>query len=392
MKPLTLLLFLLIPLTLVHAQQAPPLQAPLLALNTIDQEAVFLYDVGNQRYRRLALGAGAHHVWDFSPDGCRVLLTMHDGVGYGRLWSVALDGSDARELLRYDDLPPERWGVWEPDWSPDGERIAFTMIRAQYEEGDLVQQHHIAYVTTDNPAPEFYSVTGREFSPRWSPDGSWLVYVSYDERVAGANVFATAAPTAEPPPGQTPPPPTLLNEADLWLVQADGSGKFRLSNFSTGSVSQPRWSPDGELISFVYSPSANNDTLWMISRQEGSIPTQLSYQWTLMLDHTWLPDATGVIAAMRDFQNISENRLWQIPLVNTGDDSAASLYLPEIDIPHADFPAFSPDGRWLALRSAYELQLLHLETGEQSRLDASVLGNSPPVWSPEGFTGEADCR
>ena len=91
------------------AQDAPPLQAPLLAMNTVSQDEIILYDVQNNSYRSLSLGAEAHHVWDFSADGCRILFTLAEEGQAARLWSMKLDGSDAREMVTYSELPPERW-------------------------------------------------------------------------------------------------------------------------------------------------------------------------------------------------------------------------------------------------------------------------------------------
>jgi dipeptidyl aminopeptidase/acylaminoacyl peptidase len=375
----------------IHAQDEPPLTGNLLALNTVEQDAVILYSVQADSYRRLQLGNAAYVVWDFSADGCRLLLTLQEGAQFGRLVSVKLDGSDMQPLVAYDELPPERWGVWEPDWSPDGSHIAFTMMRIQSVRGGTELQHHIAYVTPDNPVPQFYSVTGREFSPTWSPDSQWLAYVSYEERVAGANPLATALPTAEPPPGQTPPPATLVNEADMWVVSADGGTKYPLTDFNVGSVSQPRWSPDSQLVSFVFSPSGNNDMVWMIANRPTALATQLTYQWSLVLDNVWLPDATGIITAIRDYRDVAENRLRRIPLVNRGSDEDSAFYLQEVNIAHADYPRFSADGQYLAVRSGYELVLVDLQTGASRFLDSSTLSNSAPIWSPANFAGEDSC-
>lgn len=386
-----LLMMILFP---VQAQSDSPLAGPLLASNTVSQDAIMLYDLGTGALRRLEIGAGNQHVWDFSPDGCRLLLTLRNGTAYARLLSVKLDGSDLREMVQFDELPAARWGVWEPDWSADASNplIAFTMFRDQSVAGEIEQQTHIAYVSPQNPVPQFYSVSGQEFSPVWSPAGDWLAYVSYEERVAGANPLATAMPTPEPVPGQTPPPVTLVNEADLWMVQADGSVKYRLTDFPTGSVNHPRWSADGELVSFVYSPGANNDTVWMIANTPGSIATQLTFTWGLVLSQTWLPDATAVIGALRDFRETSENRLWQLPLVSGGSDANALPYLAELAISHADFPQFSPDGRWLAVRSAYELLLIDTRQSTVQALDPLMFGNTPAVWSPAAFAGETACE
>ena len=388
---LGLLVFLLNGAVL-HAQIEPPLTGPLLALGTAQQDRIIVYDVGTETHRELAFGTRWHYVWDFSPDGCRLLFTLSEGAAPARLYSARLDGSDQRELVQYDELPAERWGIWEPQWSPDGSRIAFTLIRDQSQrDGGIEREYHIAWITPDGGEPTFYSVTGNEHTPRWSPDGEWLAYISYDERVAGADINATAVPTPEVPTNQPTPQVVLLNEADLWLVSADAETKYNLTNFPTGSVSTPRWSPDGELISFIYSPGSGNDTFWMIARSQGAIPTQLSFEWNLTLDTTWLPDSTGLVAAVRDFRDTVQNRLWTIPLVGNADTDA-TLFLDDLRLTHADYPRFSADGRWLALRSAYELVLVDTLDRTWTLVEAMPLGNTPPVWSPPEFGGEITCN
>lgn len=376
------------------AQDAPgsfPLEGPLVALNTPTQDQIVLYDLASGARRSLRLGGGWQRVWDFSPDGCQLLYTLSDGVGPARLYSAALDGADVRELVDFSGLPAGTWGVWEPTWSPAAEdgssRIAFTLIRSEtLADGTVNDEHRIAWVTPDGGAPQFYSVSGEEHTARWSTDGQWLAYVAYEGRVAGADIYSTAVPT---PPGSTSPS-ALLREADLWMTRADGSAKLRLTNFPTGSVSMPRWSPDGAVIGFVYSPSGNNDQFWMIGSSEGAIPTQLSYEPALALDLTWLPDGSAMIAAARDLRGVAENRLWRIPLIGNADTDA-TIYLDDAALSYADYPRFSPDGRWLALRTSYALALADVTSGTWQLRDDLPLDNTPAVWSPAAFAGEAAC-
>ncbi len=391
MKKLILIVCLLMLITLPLKGQAL-LTGPLIAVDTAQQDRIILYDMSDSSRRELSFGSRWHRVWDFSADGCRILLTLSDGMDSSRLYSARLDGSDLRELVQYDELPPENWSVWDAHWSPDGSRIAFTMIRDQAERpgGNIERQYHIAWVDSQGGVPGFYSASADEHEPRWSPDGQWLAYIAYDERVAGADIYATSVPTPAPAPGQSVPQQPLLREADLWVVSADGQTKYRLTYFETGSMRAPRWSPDGLLISFTYSPSANNDQFWIIANAPAAIATQLSEQWSLILDTTWLPDSSAMISSVRDFQDTRDNRLWQIPLVGLADIDA-TVYLNDPALGYDDYPRFSPDGHWLALRSAYNLALMDTATKSWTLLDENILGNTPPVWSPAGFAGEESC-
>lgn len=368
------------------------LSAPLLAATPATHDRIVLYDLAGGR-RELRFGAGVHHVWDFSPDGCRVLFTLGERQTAPRLYSARLDGSDMRELVQYADLPSDGWGVWEPDWSPDGARIAFTMIRdtvylneiAVEAEGDTLE-YRIAWIEANGGAPAFYSLSGDEHTPVWSPDGAWLAYIAYEERLPGADIYSTAVPTPQGAPPSTTP---LLREADLWIVRSDAAEKFRLTYFDTGSVTNPKWNPGGDLLGFVYSPTGSNDQFWMVGAQPGALPTQLSEQWALALDLAWLPNGAALLAAVRDFREVTENRIWQIPL--TGDaDNTAFQFVSDPALSFHDFPRFSPDGRWLALRSEYALALVDMTDATWRLLDETP-GNSAPVWSPPGFVGELNC-
>lgn len=388
------LLFLLCT-CITSAQGDIPLVGPVVAAVPAAQDRIILYDLGGGAQRELSFGGGWHNLWGFSPDGCQVLYTLTDTSGLGRAYTANIDGTGVHDLVFYTDLPADRWGVWEPQWSPTSSVIAFTMLRDGFE-GSNERQYHVGWVDASpesDGVPQFYSVSGQEHTPLWSPDGQWLAYVSYEERVAGADIMSTAEPTAEPPPGQQSPTLTTLNEADIWVVGADGANKFQLTNFPVGSVSMPRWSPDSAQVGFVHSPSPSNDTLWLIAAQSGAIPKQLSFQWSLILDLAWMPDSAEMLAAARDFHETRDNRLWRVPLVGDADIDSSPLIEPPLpEIAHTDYPRFSADGRWLAFRNTYALTVIDWNTDEIVLLDDARPGNTPPVWTPSGFHGESACE
>jgi len=108
------------------------------------------------------------------------------------------------------------------------------------------------------------------------------------------------------------------------------------------------------------------------------------------MDTTWFPDSASILAAVRDFQGVQDNVLWRIPLVGNADTDA-TRFIDDPALSFVDYPRFSADGRWLALRSEYGLALADVATGQWSLLNDVPLANTPPVWTPAGFEGESTC-
>jgi TolB protein len=199
-------------------------------------------------------------VW--SPNGAQIAWNLDDDI-----WVMNADGTEPTPLTYYSGDPFLRARV--PRWSPDGTQIAFLRIRwvevedpdeEPYDDGAIVvmnadgtEKQDVAYVGD----PSF-----REFE--WSPDGTRIVFTHFsypfeyppEIEVYSVNVGDPLNPTLlsdheAREPSWSPDGsrivylsrPTSLGPIDIWMMNADGSGKTNLTNTPDADEMRPRWQP-----------------------------------------------------------------------------------------------------------------------------------------------------
>jgi Tol biopolymer transport system component len=196
-------------------------------------------------YAMNADGTGVHLVVDsinglyaVSPDGTRIafgaLAPPTAGSTYPNV-DLFVMHDDGSERTRIVDLPCDFidyncWNLEAMDWSPDGQRIAYSagsFGHAGYVYG------FIGIVNADGSGDgRLNTSNSRSTDPAWSPDGQRIVYASGD--------------------GSTIPYPTGL---DLEIINADGTGRVVVLQ-SGAEITSPSWSPDGQSIVFArYTPA-----------------------------------------------------------------------------------------------------------------------------------------
>jgi Tol biopolymer transport system component len=267
------------------------------------------------------------------------LIVALEGQPAVRLYSVGLDGTGGR-FLTGQSAPADGSILVEahPDWSPEAGRIVFTRYivegrkaaapkiwAVEADGSNLVQLTH-------GPRPDFL--------PAWSPDGTKIAF------------------TRE-----------FRGSAEIFLMNADGSGVTQVTHDRAAHDQHPTWSPDGRRIAYTSNTESDQDLFVM--NVDGSQPTRVTDGPFEASDPAWSPDG-------RQLAFICDADLC---LVGSEEGSRPEQLLGSAT---AEFsPRWSPDGKWIAFaRDPGLLMLLEIATKKLVRVP--LKGNSFTLsWGPE---------
>lgn len=284
-----------------------------------------------------------------SPDGESVVFvrTWFDAMTDGRrsnLWVVPYAGGEMRPLTTGTE------NDYSPRWSPSGDRLAYVST------ADGGSEIWMRWMDTGQTA-KLTALTGGPGSLTWSPDGKWLAFTMF-------------VPETNPPlPVSMPRPPTGADWGPAWKYidrmdyRADGVGDL----------------PTGHQHIFVV-PA------------EGGTPRQLTDG---PFDHgapSWTTDGTGILFSAdrteRPENEIPDSEIYRVD-VATGEITQ----LTDREGP-AGSPVMSPDGRRIAWTGrdeqflGYQQSHLYVMDADGSNirgltddLDRSV---GSPEWSDDG--------
>jgi len=216
--------------------------------------------------RQLTKGRPEEHDVDpvFSPDGRLVLFSSTRGETAG-IWTVPADGSAPRRICDGD----------QADWSPDGRSIVFRRKGRLYTR-ELATGKEKCISPQDWPHPS---------GPSWSPDGKTIAFACRWD--AGNAVFLVGADGGEPSklydrkgacePRWSPDGTRLLYETEAHIATIGYDGKKNRPVTWFGGVQRyGQWSPDGKSIVFCQGPSERGP--WELYRiaSQGGTPVKLT--------------------------------------------------------------------------------------------------------------------
>jgi dipeptidyl aminopeptidase/acylaminoacyl peptidase len=232
----------------------------------------------------------------------------------------------------------------DPDLSPDGRRVAFTHSAVD-EEADRLGSSIWVAALDGSAEPRRFTEGPADTSPRWSPDGRWLAYLSV---------------TDDKP-----------EHAHVRLAPLDGGAPMRLGDLP-GPVTQLTWSPDSQRLAVACRVGVpDREKLSARERNAPRVPRGLS--------------------ARLDGVGWYEGRL-HLFLIGIEDGSVTQLTRGDYD--HLD-ASFSPDGATVVfvsdrhprrddrqLRS--DVWVAPVTGGRARRLTNGNGRTGAPVFSPDG--------
>jgi Tol biopolymer transport system component/DNA-binding winged helix-turn-helix (wHTH) protein len=298
--------------------------------------SIFLLSLDSLEVRRLTapLRSRGDFNPEFSPDGQTLAFTR---VSQG-IYTVPVSGGEEQRRLISDAT--YNWGL---AWTPDGRDIVFANAGWPVNPGWLWK------VPLRGGEPERLQFGQEGVEP--SIRGNRLVYV---RQMANLNIWRRKLKSllsASPPdrfisstrmesgPQFSPDESKIVFEStrsgayEIWMCRSDGSGLIQLTHFNS-VTGTPRWSPDGQQIAFDSRAPGNADIFVMDS--QGAPPRKLTSEPSREVVPSWSRDGNWLYFAS---DRTGRWEVWKMP--STGGP-AVQMTL------HGGFAAFeSPDGRFL---------------------------------------------
>ena len=172
---------------------------------------------------------------------------------------------------------------------------------------------------------------------------------------------------------------------DLWVYELEQETLTRLT-FDEGHDHTPKWTPDGQWVTFTSSRDGAHNIYWKRADGEGEAE-RLTESSNNQYPSSWSPD--GKVLAFHELSCETRDDLWTLPME---EDGAGGLKpgKPTVFLrtPFRQwYPAFSPDGRWLAYDSdesgRHEIYVRPFP-GPGGKWQISTGGGRFPTWSRNG--------
>jgi Tol biopolymer transport system component/DNA-binding winged helix-turn-helix (wHTH) protein len=276
----------------------------------------------------------------FSPDGKRLAFVRVVSAVVGEVYLVSMDGGETRRLTF------EGAGASNLAWDPNGRDLVF----ASRHGG----RSRLFRIPVEGGAPEWLAATGNDAQyPAFSNEGNrlaWRQNASNEDifRLALQRGSGTVKPLAnlivstalETSPRYSPDGKRIAfvsnrsGSDEIWVCDAEGANPLRLTSFRGPLAGSPSWSPDGKQITFDCRPEGNAD-IYVVSAEGGQL-RRLTTDAAEDIVPRWSRDGRWIY--------FTSNRSGRLQIWKMAADGGEARQMTR----QGGFePVESPDGRWI---------------------------------------------
>jgi dipeptidyl aminopeptidase/acylaminoacyl peptidase len=307
-----------------------------------------------------------------SPDGKVVayVLTTIDQKKNRRessIWVVPADGSAAPRRLSAEGFSSN-----SPRWSPDGKTLAFLSARASdLPAGESPKsQIYLLSIAGGGEAIALTKLKNSVQNYQWSPEGSRIVLVSTSGPMDGVASADRKSDVRHYTHIQY-----KFNDSGwfddkrrhLWVVSVPGGEAKQITEGQDWNDTDPQWSPDGTRIAFVsdrtgkaYDNSHNTD-VWVIPAAGGSL-TRISDHAFEDENPRWSPDGKQILFT-------GQTAVHQFPklyLADSAGGAASQLAVKDLDTIPGELRWPAPGSAFFAAGMKGETHVFRADLGSHS--------------------------
>ena len=166
------------------------------------------------------------------------------------------------------------------------------------------------------------------------------------------------------------------DKSDIWIYDIETGTFTRLS--SVGAATSPVWSPDGTTVYYAGLGDKQRFAIWS-QQADGGSPGEKLLDTKLTASLAMAPDGKSIVYTAYN------NNSWDVLRARLDSTPVEHPYLTSPS--NETTPAFSPDGRWVAITSGESGRpevYIRSYPVPSARVQISTEGGAEPAWSHDG--------